>query len=161
MQVEISSVREENHTKKKIFTSYRRWITYSRRKKSLVTEDISSVSVLLCSMYENKKDSFVTTSSAAEDSFFGCVHDRSIRGKLKRKLKLCIHYWSNRFLMTLKVSQFELMMFNFDLLNNGQLASKKSFLAYFIRFGKETTLYKFFFNSSPFSSRKLKLFYDE
>jgi hypothetical protein len=43
VQEEISSVREENHTQKKIFTSYRR------------------------------RYSSVTTSSAAGDSFFGCT----------------------------------------------------------------------------------------
>jgi hypothetical protein len=33
-------VQEENHTKKKIFTSHRRLITCSRRINSFVTEDI-------------------------------------------------------------------------------------------------------------------------
>jgi hypothetical protein len=40
VQEEISSIREENHCQKKIFTSYRRKITCSRRKKSFVAEDI-------------------------------------------------------------------------------------------------------------------------
>jgi hypothetical protein len=40
VQEEISGVREEYHTQKKIFTSYRRYITCSRRINSFVTEDI-------------------------------------------------------------------------------------------------------------------------
>jgi hypothetical protein len=39
VQEEISSMWEENHIQKKIFTSYRRLITCSRRINSFITED--------------------------------------------------------------------------------------------------------------------------
>jgi hypothetical protein len=40
VQEEISFVREENHTPKKIFTPYRRLITCTRRINSFVKENI-------------------------------------------------------------------------------------------------------------------------